>query len=712
MIYPEIERKKSLALIVDDDPSSRMIIAALLEKTGLDVIEADSGGMGVELLKAEKPDIVLMDVMMPDMDGFEACKRIRRSHQGEYTQILMVTGLDDTESTQKAFAAGANDFVTKPLNLTMLGQRVQYMLRAGHAFRELHISKSRLAKTQELAMIGNWQVDLRTNKFHCSPEARTLLGLDCSDENITLDDFLKPVIDQDMKRVKDSIKATITTKKPATLDYRIYFAGGVKKYILNKSEIIVDEQDKPVLILGVVQDISQLKKAEEEIRILAFYDSLTGLANRMLFMDRLKKAIIAAERNQEYCALLFLDLDNFKSVNDTLGHDVGDRLLKKVADSIKKSIRAEDSATKMSEQTESTGSLTARLGGDEFTIMLTKLKNPESAAIIAGRLLRAIPDVHNFGGHEVTITTSIGISIFPNDGRKPDILLKNADTAMYQAKNEGKNTYQFFTESMNRAVRERFSIDRDLRKAIKNNEFILYYQPQINLSDGKIVGAEALIRWHHPIRGMIMPDKFISIAEETGFILDINKWVIQDACLQSRQWIEQGLQPVLIAVNLSGFKLASQDIIQTIGNAIEKIDSNARNIEIEITENVLMHDTEATVSTLNKIKNLNLRIALDDFGTGYSSLSYLTSFPVDTIKIDRSFVMDCNSVNNKNLIIIKAIIAMGHSLGKKIIAEGIETEEQYHLLRDLGCDEGQGYYFSHPIPAGDFAKFLARGTIQ
>ncbi len=710
MIYTEIKRKKPLALIVDDDPSLRMIISALLAKTGFHTLEAESGGKGVELFEAQQPDIVLMDVMMPDMDGFEACKMIRNSPKGDYTQILMVTGLEDTESIKKAFEAGANDFVTKPLNLTMLGQRVRYMLRAGIAFKELYISRSRLAKTQELAMIGNWQINLKTNEFHCSPEACSLLGLSCEGRDITLDDCLKPVIDQDRDRVKKSIMTTITTGMPATLEYRINVADAPDKYILNKSEIIFDEQHQPVFLLGVVQDISQLKKAEEEIRLLAFYDSLTGLANRMLFMDRLKKAIIDAERDKKHCALLFLDLDNFKRVNDTLGHDIGDLLLKKVAETIKKSIRAGDSATKMGEKEEKEDSLSARFGGDEFTVMIANLKKPENAAVIARRLLRAIPAVHNLDGHEVSITTSIGISIFPEDGNKSDILLKNADTAMYQAKKEGRNTYQFFMESMNRIIHERFSIDRDLRKAIKNNEFILYYQPQIRLADRKIVGAEALIRWHHPHRGMIPPDKFIPIAEETGMIIDINKWVLHAACLQNKKWTDLGFKPITIAVNLSGFKLASQDIIKTIGSAIEQIDSETKNIEIEITENVLIHDTEATVSTLNEIKNLNLRIAMDDFGTGYSSLSYLTSFPVDTIKIDRSFVMDCNAESN-NLVIIKAIIAMGHSLGKKIVAEGIETEEQYHLLNDLECDEAQGYYFSHPIPVHDFTKLFARGSL-
>lgn len=277
-------------------------------------------------------------------------------------------------------------------------------------------------------------------------------------------------------------------------------------------------------------------------------------------------------------------------------------------------------------------------------------------------------------------------------------------------KNEGKNTYQFFTDSMNQAVLERFSIDRDLRKALQRKELVLHYQPQIDLSTRKIVGAEALIRWHHPNRGMILPGRFIPIAEETGMIININKWVLCEACRQAEQWNQEGHHPITIAVNLSGYKLASQNIIRSIKNTLLQTQFDARNIEIEITENVLMQDTEETVSTLNNIKNLNLRIAMDDFGTGYSSLSYLMTFPVDTIKIDGSFVMGCTSENN-NLVIIKAIIAMGQSLGKKIVAEGIETEKQYHLLKKMGCDEAQGYYFNHPVPPDEFARLLAKGSL-
>jgi EAL domain-containing protein (putative c-di-GMP-specific phosphodiesterase class I) len=305
------------------------------------------------------------------------------------------------------------------------------------------------------------------------------------------------------------------------------------------------------------------------------------------------------------------------------------------------------------------------------------------------------------------MTTSVGISVFPADGTESSTLLKNADSAMYHAKKNGRNNYQFYMESLNRAATERFSMERDLNKALENEEFVLFYQPQVDLASRRIVGAEALIRWIHPLKGMIAPDTFIPIAEESGQIIDINRWVLQAACNQKRDWLHAGLKAIRVAVNLSGYKLSSQNIIGTIKEALGKDSADYQNLELEITENVLMQETRETLSTLKQIKALKLRIALDDFGTGYSSLSYLTSFPVDVIKIDRSFVMGCIT-EPKNLIIIKAIIAMGHSMDKRIVAEGIETEEQFSLMKALDCDEGQGYFFKHPVPAADFAEFLAK----
>ena len=330
-----------------------------------------------------------------------------------------------------------------------------------------------------------------------------------------------------------------------------------------------------------------------------------------------------------------------------------------------------------------------------------------NAAVVARRILQEMPKTHDLEGHSISVTTSIGISTFPADGEDAEILMKHADSAMYHAKDTGRNNYQFYKESLNAAVLERFSIEQDLKHAIERDEFVLHYQPQIELSTRKIIGAEALIRWMHPQKGMVPPDEFIPLAEESGLIVEINKWVIQTACKQNKQWRENGFTPIRIAVNLSGYQFSSQDIVRIIRDALDEANLDAANLEVEITENTLMQNTEDTVSVLEQMKDLKLRIALDDFGTGYSSLSYLTTFPVDTIKIDRSFVMGCGTDNNTR-VIIKAIVAIGHSLGMNIVAEGIESEDQLELLKEYGVDEGQGFYFSPGVSQDRFTQFLER----
>ncbi len=707
MAYNIPLRNKPLVLVVDDDLSLRLAMGAAMVKAGFDVIEAQNGREGLALFQSNTPDLILLDVMMPEMDGFETCTAIRKLPEGKHTQILMVTGLDDIQSTERAFEVGANDFVSKPLNWVMLGHRGKYMLRAGQAFQKLNKNERRLAKTQELAQLGNWDFDLINSTFHCSPEARRLLGL-IDVNHVTYKNFLAPVIAQERGQVKETIDTAIKTKTPFSINYRIILPDGTLRHVLNRGEIWFNANGKAETILGAIQDVTQLKRAEEEIRMLAFYDGLTGLANRMLFMDRLEQEIIKSKRHKKNFALLFLDLDQFKRINDTFGHHIGDLLLKSVAETLREGVRRSDTVTKPVPDHSDT--LIARLGGDEFIILLADISEPENAAIVARRILHEMRNPYDLEGHEVSVSTSIGISVFPADGEDIEVLLQHADSAMYHAKDTGKNNYQFYKESLNAAVQERFSLEHDIKYGLKRNEFILYYQPQIDLSTRKIVGAEALIRWLHPQKGMIPPDKFISIAEESGLIIDINKWVIQTACKQNTIWRENGLNPIRIAVNLSGYQLASQNIIQIIKEALQDGNLDAKHLEVEITENILMQDTEDTVRVLKQLKDLSLRIALDDFGTGYSSLSYLTSFPVDIIKIDRSFVMGCTKLTN-NLVIIKAIIAMGHSLGMKIVAEGIETEEQLELLKGFSADEGQGYYFSPPVSQEEFANLLKKGTL-
>ena len=708
MIDQTNSRATPLALIVDDDLSLRLTMTAALKKAGFKVVAAENGRRALSLFHSEKPDLIMLDVIMPEMDGFETCAAIREKPEGEYPQILMVTGLGDIESIERAFEVGANDFVVKPINLVMLGHRARYMLRAGLAFQKLSRSQRRLSKTQELAKLGHWQINLIDNAFHCSPETCRLIGVRRNDHPVTADEFLSSVALHERDNIKSIFEKSIAAKKSFSINYGIVLPDGTEKHILNKGEIIFNDQNAPETMLGIVQDVTQLKQAEEEIRFLAFYDGLTGLANRMMLLNQLDQAIADAARNNKTFALFFIDLDHFKRINDTLGHHIGDLLLINVAETLKKHIRRSDTLTRIG--VNDSGSVIARLGGDEFTILLSSIRDADAAAVIARRIIKEIPTTHLIEGHEVSVTASIGISVFPADGTRADILLKNADSAMYHAKNCGRNNYQFYMETLNAATAERFSLERDLKYAVDRRQFLLLYQPQVHLSSRKIVGAEALIRWRHPTKGMILPDRFIHIAEESSLIIDINKWVLKTACRQSRQWLGAGLPPVRIAVNLSGYRVAGQNIIDSIQTALQAAALDAGLLEVEITENVLLHATEETMSTFQQMKNLRIRIALDDFGTGYSSLSYLTAFPVDTLKIDRSFVAGC-AEKKKNRVIIKAIAAMGHSMGMKIVAEGIENATQFEIIKGYGCDEAQGYYFSPPVSQEEFTEILKKGVL-
>lgn len=703
MIFKTPVRKKPLALVVDDDFSMRLSMQAALEKAGFNVVETDNGRTGIKLFRENHPDLILLDLIMPEMDGFETCKTIRTIPGGEYVQILVVTGLNDVESTEKAFAAGANGFISKPINWTMLGHRGRYMLRAGRAFQELSKSKSRLAKTQQMAKLGNWEINLITHEFSCSSEARVLLGIKRSDRYLSYDHFFSTITPEERSTVREHIDTAIEARKSFSVNYEVTEPEGRTRHILNQGEIIFNEQNEAEILLGAVQDITQLKRAEEEIRQLAYFDGLTGLANRMFFLNRLYQEISLAQRQNQHLALLYLDLDQFKRVNDTFGHHVGDLLLQNVSEVLQNCIRKTDTASRI--QGNNLDTIIARLGGDEFTILLPDIKTPENAGIVARRILKAVNKSYFLEGLEISISTSIGISLFPDDGDEADVLLKHADTAMYQAKNQGRNNFQFYVEELNIAAVERFTLERCIPKALEQNEFDIHYQPKINIHTDELVGAEALIRWPHPERGMISPSTFISIAEESGHIGAINEWVIESACRQWRTWLNEGYDPGVLAVNLSGYQFAKQKALKNLGSTLLQTGLSPEHLEIEITENILMRDTKETALMFKQLKKIGIRIALDDFGTGYSSLSYLTSFQVDTLKIDRSFVMGCSS-NPKNLVIIKAIIAMGRSLGMKIIAEGVETAEELKLIQDTGADEAQGFYFSPPLPAKDFFFYL------
>ncbi len=474
-------------------------------------------------------------------------------------------------------------------------------------------------------------------------------------------------------------------------EVEVYCSDRTKKWVVMNLRAACDPTGKVLLHEGTVEDITDRKAAEERVQYLAYYDALTGLSNRTLLRDRLSKALASARRQEEKVALLFLDLDRFKDINDSLGHSVGDLLLQEVAQRLKKWAREQDTV--------------ARLSGDEFLIVLTKIKDISDAAVAAERLMDAMTPEFEVQGHALSITCSLGISIFPEHGADAETLIKNADAAMYYTKDCGRNNFRFFTEDMNARVMERLTLERSLRLALEKNELFLVYQPQMDIGTGRIIGLEALLRWQHPELGLVPPDKFIRIAENSGLIMPIGEWVLRTACSQARQWQDEGLLAVPVAVNVSAVQFRQEGFRELIGRVLQETRLASQYLELELTESLLLSNAHVTFSVLRELRAMGLKLAIDDFGTGYSSLSYLKQFPVSKLKINRSFVREV-AVNPDDAAITAAIIAMARNLSLKVIAEGVENEAQMSFLRLHKCDEIQGYYFSEPLAADKVADKL------
>ncbi|MCL4499161.1 MAG: EAL domain-containing protein [Chloroflexi bacterium] len=453
---------------------------------------------------------------------------------------------------------------------------------------------------------------------------------------------------------------------------------------------IVDFDGRKV-VAGIARDISERKQAEEMIKRMAYYDPLTGLPNRALFIDRLKVALAHAKRNRERLAIMFLDLDDFKSINDTLGHVLGDELMREVAERLRSLMRESDTV--------------ARLGGDEFTLLLSPVNHEDDAETVAERILDALAPSFKLHDHEFHVTASVGIALFPGDGRTVESLLKNADSAMYRAKEQGRNNYQVYTPAMNAGAKTRLALETSLRHALERDEFVLHYQPQVNIETGRVVGIEALIRWNHPERGLIQPLDFIPLAEETGLIVPIGVWVLRTTCEQNKAWQTAGLQPVRVSVNLSARQFQQQNLVETVTRILDETGLDPGYLELEITESIAMRNAKRTIKTLASLKEKGVLIAIDDFGTGYSSLSYLKRFPIHTLKIAEAFVHDVGG-NPDSAAIASTIIALAKNLKLNTVAEGVETEEQLAFLRERRCHEMQGFLFSHPVPGKDIPMLL------
>lgn len=517
--------------------------------------------------------------------------------------------------------------------------------------------------------------------------------------------FAQLIHPDDLNHVRTEIGTALKENRSFQLIYRIIDQSGKEKWVWEQGTGVYTPTGEPVALEGFIIDITERKLSEERLQYLAHHDALTGLPNRALFLEHLRLALITAARHQRLVAVLFLDLDRFKLINDTLGHAIGDLLLKTVAERLTASLRRSDTVARLQNQSNTV----ARLGGDEFTLLLTDIAQTQDVPVIVQRIANAFIAPFIVEGYELFVTPSIGISLYPNDGENAEKLLRNADMALYRAKDQGRNNYQFYLPEMNVKVSERLAMENHLRRALEREELLLHYQPQVDLNTGRIIGMEALVRWHRPDSGLVSPAKFIPLAEETGLIIPLGEWVLRAACAQNKAWQESGLPPIRIGVNLSGRQFQQKGLIETVRRALGETRLSAEYLELELTESILMQKVETITSALSELDAMGIQISIDDFGTGYSSLSYLKRFPISKLKVDRSFVNDITT-DPDDAAITAAIITMAHSLKLKVVAEGVETADQLAFLKSLKCDGMQGYLFSRPLPSKEATELLKKGT--
>ncbi|MEQ6341685.1 MAG: EAL domain-containing protein [Gammaproteobacteria bacterium] len=667
-------------LIIDDDDVDRMTVLRACKSAGviMHAEEAPNGKIGLELLKTHTFDCVFLDYLLPDSDGLTILRAARTA--GVDTPIVMLTGHGDERLAVEMMQAGANDYLPKgKISPESLAHSLRHAMRLHQAEidrqaveRKLQASNRRITDILEsisdafFAVTSDWCVT------YVNKEAERLLQSRRAD---LLDQNLLERLPHFSPWFREALIKAMSQKTPLT-------AEGFDA----QSGLWIEAHSYPGNdgISVYFHDITERKQAEERLSFLANYDALTSLPNRILLKDRLAQALARLPWQNRVLGVLFCDLDRFKIVNDTLGHNVGDHLLKEMARRLKQCVRSGDTV--------------ARLGGDEFVILLTDMARAEDVGTIAQKIIESLGQPLNLEGQEVFVTASVGISLYPTDSADPDTLLKKADVAMYRAKDMGKNGYQFYSPMMDAKHTQRLSLESAMRHGLAREEFRVFYQPLVELVSGRIVGAEALIRWQHPELGMISPMDFLPLAEETGLIIPIGNWVLHTACAQAQAWATSGHHGLRMAVNLSNRQYRQDNLLGAVRNALERTGLAPTCLELELTEEIVMRNMKHSSALLESIRAMGIALAIDDFGTGYSSLGHLRRFPIQTVKVDRSFITDLPG-NTDAAAITEAIIAMAHKLKLEVVAEGVETEAQRAFLQEQGCDVMQGYLFSPPVPA-------------
>ena len=682
-------------LIVDDDPLMRRLARATLEQAEFEVDEAVDGEQAMAMFQTSEPSLVLLDVEMPGIDGFEVCRRIRRTADAARLPIVMVTGMDDLESINRAYESGATDFISKPISWPILGHRARYVLRGAHAVRDLRAAEKR--NSAMLRAIPDMMFSLDSAgtflDFQAAPGVAPYIA-PSSFLGRAVGEVLPPAVAEVLLK---ALSQAVISGETQSAHYSLLEPAGERHYEARLAPAGPNE------ILALVRDITAQKQSEEKIRHLAYFDSLTGLPNRQAFLERLDHELQRTRHEGGKLAVIFLDLDGFKRINDTLGHNAGDYLLQSVAERLKDELREGDIVSRPADPVNPPDF--ARLGGDEFTVIVPNIHDLRVIAHVADRIRNLVTRPFVVHGQEIVVTPSLGIALFPDDGADAAALLKHADTAMYHAKDAGRNNWQMYSASLTTRARARLEIENDLRRALEREEFCLHYQPQIRTVDRRIASAEALVRWNHPQRGLVAPMEFIPVAEECGLIVQIGEWVLRQACMQSRAWRDAGLGAIRIAVNFSGRQLRDPDFLGTVFRAIEDAGIDGGLLELELTESILMDSADANVARMRSLREAGIHFSIDDFGTGYSSMSYLKRFPIGMLKVDQSFVRGLPA-STDDAAITTAIIAMAHSLRLDVIAEGVETREQADFLVRAGCEKLQGYLFGRPLPAQGMEPLL------
>jgi diguanylate cyclase (GGDEF)-like protein/PAS domain S-box-containing protein len=696
-----------IVLLIQDAPADAKLVRSALNNSidGSYKVEWIRGcEEGLERLaregscRGDRIAAILVDLSLADSQGIETFDRFFQA--APHIPILVLTSSKGEDIAKTAVQRGAQDYLLK-------GRLDDYLLpKALHSMIERAANAEALFEEKERAQvtlnsIGDAVIstDVWGQVTYLNAVAEILTGWRCSEAvGRQLEEVFVLVDGTTRNPIENPMTLAVRENKTVGLtpDCILIRRGGQEATIEDSAAPIHDRRGRVTGAVMVFHDVTAARAQSLRMSYLAQHDSLTDLPNRILLNDRLSQFMALAKRHHKKLALLFLDLDRFKHVNDSLGHSVGDSSLRSVAMRLLACVRSSDTVS--------------RQGGDEFVVLLSEMAHAKDAAIIAEKVLFALAKPYNIDQHELHLTASIGIVTYPDDGTDAETLMKNADVAMYHAKAAGRNNYQFFKAEMNFHAAERQSLENGLRHALEREEFTLYYQPKVCLETGEVIGAEALIRWRHPERGLVPPDQFIPVAEECGFVVEMGRWVLREACRQARIWQKSGLPALQIAVNISAVELRAKEFVPQVRAILAQTGLRPCDLELELTETFLMQDSNSTAAVLNELKAIGVRLALDDFGTGYSSLSYVKRFPIDTLKIDQSFVRDI-AIDADDAIIVSAVISMGKSLHMRVVAEGVESREQLEFLQSHGCPFAQGYLFGPPVVAWEFPKILGRSIL-